>query len=109
MWYALQSAIIGYVAYIYLTEISDEKDILHAVALGAIVAFYATFILSGILNMLRKLIRALRSILLRSDSRPALRRHQKPDQLVHVSGARRTGSPRLISQVRLGRTTRNRS
>jgi hypothetical protein len=109
MWYALQSAIIGYVAYIYLTEISDQKDVLHAVALGAIVAFYATLILSGILNTLRKLIRALRAMLLRPRNLTALRGHKKSDQLVHVSSARRAGPPHLISQVRLGRSTRNRS
>lgn len=108
MWYALQSIIIGYVAYIYLTEVSDQKDILHAIALGAIVAFYTTFILSGVLNTLRKLIRALRSMLLRPRNLTGLRGHQKPDQLIHVSRSSRTGPPRLISQVHLRRGTRNR-
>lgn len=109
MWYALQSVIISYVAYIYLTEISDQKDILHAIALGVIVAFYTTLILSGALNASLRLIRALRSMLLRTNSRPALRRHQQSNKLIPISGAQSPRPPVLVSQVRLGRGTRDRT
>lgn len=108
MWYALQTIIVGIIAYIWLSEISDQKDVGHALFLGVIVAFYATFILSGILNTTLRLIRALRSMLLRG-RQPALRAHEKPDKLIHVG---RSGSPRpphLISQVRLSRRTGNRT
>lgn len=95
MWYALQTLIVGWIAYVYLTEVSDQKDIFHALFIGVIVAFYATFILTGILNTTRALIRAIRSKLLR----PSLRAHKKPDKLVHVSGSRRSRPPRLISKI----------
>lgn len=108
MWYLFQTAIIGSVAYAYLTKISDQKDILHAIALGTIVALYATVIVSGILNALGKLIRAIRSMLLSRDL-PTLRRHKKADKLIHVNASGSTRTPRLITKQGLDRPARDRS
>lgn len=108
MWYALQTIIVGTIAYVWLSQISDEKDVGHALFLGVIVAFYTTFILSGILNATLRLIRALRSMLLRG-GQPALRTHKKPDKLIHVSRSGSPRPPRLIGQIRLGRGTRDRT
>lgn len=93
MWYALQTLIVGWIAYIWLAHISDQKDVFHAIFLGVIVAYYATFILTGILNALGALIRAIRSKLLR----PSLRAHKQSGKLVDVHVSRRTRPPRLIS------------
>lgn len=98
MWYAFQITITGYVAFIYLTQISNEKDVLHAIVLGGIVAFYATLILSGTLNTLGKLIRSFRSMLLCCNL-SALRRHKQPDKLIHVDRSGSPRPPRLISKV----------
>ncbi len=104
MWYALQTLVIGGVAYIYLTEVSDKKDILHAICLGTIVAFYLTVILSGVLNATLRLIRGARALLLR---RPRLRRHEQPNKLIHVSGGGRTRPPALVRKTGLRPRTRN--
>ncbi len=93
MWYALQIVVACTVAYFWLSEVSTEKDVGHALFLGVIVAFYVTFILSGIFSIIGTLIRAIRSKLLR----PRLGTHKKPDKLIHVS---RSGSPRSQRLIR---------
>ena len=105
MWYAFQTTIALGVAYAYLSHVSTEKDVGHAICLGGIVALYATIILSAILSLLRKLIRALAAMLLR----PALRRHEKPNKLIHVRSSGSARPPALIRQIGLRRGTRDRS
>jgi hypothetical protein len=104
MWYAFQTIIAVAVAYAYLSHVSAEQDVGHALCLGAIVALYATIILSAVLSVLRKLIRALSAMLLR----PALRGHKKPDQLVHIRGSGSPRTPPLVPQIGLRRGTRDR-
>jgi len=94
MWYVFQTVIVGGVAYAWLAHISDQKDVGHAIFLGVIVAFYATFILSGVLNAVRTLIRAIRSKLL--GLRPALRAHEQPNKLIPVNRSGSTRPNRLV-------------
>lgn len=98
MWYALQTTVICFIAYVYLTEVSDQKDIFHALFLGVLVAYFVTVILSGVLNATRRFIRVCKTMLL---GRPRLGAHEKSHKLIHVSGSRSTGTPRLVCQIRL--------
>lgn len=99
MWYALQLFVTLGVAYIWLSEVSDEKDVGHAIWLGAIVALYATVIVSGVLNAVTRLIRAVKALLLgRTRQLLPLRGHKKSDKLLTRGGSTgRTRPPRLIS------------
>lgn len=99
MWYAFQTVIIGFIAYIYLTEVSDQKDVFHAIFLGVIVAFYATEIVSGILRVTLRLIRAIGATLLRRQS--GLRGHEKSSDLIKVRDGSSSRTPRLIGKVAL--------
>lgn len=99
MWYALQLVITFGTAYIWLTEISDQKDVGHAICLGAILAFYATVILSGILNTVSRLIRATASLLLgRPRQLRTLGAHKESNKLVlRRNSTGHARPPRLIS------------
>lgn len=80
MWYALQIAVIGGTAYIYLSEVSTEKDVLHALFLGYVVSFFVTLLITGILDLKTRLIRSNKATLL-----PLNRGgHKKPDKLISV-------------------------
>lgn len=98
MWYALQLFITFGTAYIWLTEISDQKDVGHAIWLGVVLAFYATIIVSGALNAISRLIRAFKAMLLCGASQlSTFRAHKKPDQFLLSRGSGgRSRSPRLI-------------
>jgi uncharacterized membrane protein len=60
MWYALQISITLLIAYVYLSDVSEKKDVGHALFLGALVALYATWVLTLFFDLIRSAIVKLR-------------------------------------------------
>lgn len=83
MWYAIQVVVIGCTAYIYLSEVSSEKDVGHALFLGFIMAWFVTLLLTGIIDLKTRLIRSTKTTLLRLTLNSG--GSQKPDKrlLIH--------------------------
>lgn len=103
MWYIFQISVAGGVAYAWTTLPGNSpKDFGHGLFLGAVVAWFATMLLSGIFDAINsRRIQRLQSSLLRGINR----RSEKQTQYKVVVG--RTVGPRppkLVSQVGLRRS-----
>lgn len=68
MWYVLQIAVTLGTAYIWLSKVSHERDVGHALFLGYIVAWFVTAGLSLFLDAMVKLTRVTRTRLARDKS-----------------------------------------
>lgn len=82
MWYAIQSITIGCTAYIYLSEVSNERDVGHALFLGFVMAFFVTLVLTELIDLKTRLIRSNKATLLRLPLNS--RGSQKPDQSLTI-------------------------
>jgi hypothetical protein len=87
MWYALQTGLAIYVAYFWCTEVpgNSPDNFGHGLFLGGIVAWFCTLILTGLLDICKRIGRAARSLTSRT-STLSLRRHKQPEKHLTIRG-----------------------
>ena len=93
-WYTLQITIAFYIAYYWTTLPGHSPENFgHGLALGGIVAWYGTLLLTGILDAIRSMARKANASIVKLIDR---RRKKHPSNQITVSRAVRPRPPNLI-------------